>query len=111
MPWMYILECCDGSYYVGSTKDLESRLAQHQNGTGSNYTCKRLPVKLVYCEEYKRIEDAFYREKQVQGWRRAKREALINGRTHLLPALARRVFDRRKFDTGISLLDHEQVVE
>lgn len=96
MAWMYILECVDGSYYVGSTKDLERRFAQHQDGLGANYTSRRLPVKLVYHEEYERVDDAFYREKQVQGWRRAKRETLINGEPKLLPALAKKVF--RKSD-------------
>jgi putative endonuclease len=96
MAWMYILECCDGSYYVGSTKDLKRRLFEHQEGSGANYTSKRLPVILVYCEEYDRIDDAFYREKQVQGWRREKREALINGEPEFLPALAKKVFDRSK---------------
>ncbi len=77
MPYMYILECVDGSYYTGSTKDLERRLWEHQNGLGANHTAKRLPVKLVYCEECDRIDDAFYREKQVQGWSRKKKEALM----------------------------------
>ncbi|MEI7425956.1 MAG: GIY-YIG nuclease family protein [Candidatus Moraniibacteriota bacterium] len=71
---MYILECADGSYYTGSTKDLEFRLAQHQSGKGANHTKKRLPVKLVYFEEYARIDEAFYREKQVQGGRREKKK-------------------------------------
>lgn len=77
MPYMYILECADGSYYTGSTKDLERRMWEHQNGLGANHTAKRLPVKLVYCEECDRIDDAFYREKQVQGWSRKKKEALM----------------------------------
>ena len=77
--WMYILDCVDGSYYTGSTNNLELRLAQHQNGEGANHTKKRLPVKLVYFEEYQRIDEAFNREKQVQGWGRKKKEALING--------------------------------
>lgn len=98
MAWMYILECCDGSYYVGSTKDLKRRLSQHQEGIGANYTSKRLPVKLVYFEEYDRVDDAFYREKQVQGWSRRKREALINGTPELLPALAKKVFDKSKIE-------------
>jgi len=96
MAWMYILECSDNSYYVGSTKDLERRLSQHQEGTGSRYTSGRLPVQLVYCEEYDRVSDAFYREKQVQGWTRRKREALINGNPELLPAPAKKVFDKSK---------------
>ncbi len=65
--YMYILECADGTYYTGSTKDLERRLLQHQSGEGANHTAKRLPLKLVYFEEFQRIDQAFYREKQVQG--------------------------------------------
>jgi predicted GIY-YIG superfamily endonuclease len=76
---MYILKCCDGSYYTGSTNNLELRLEQHHNGEGANHTRKRLPVKLVYYEEWERIDDAYYREKQVQRWTRKKKEALING--------------------------------
>jgi len=85
--YMYILECSDGSYYTGSTVDLETRLAQHQDGKGANHTKKRLPVRLVYLEEYFRIDTAFYREKQIQGWRREKKEALIKGELEKLPEL------------------------
>lgn len=76
---MYILECADGSYYTGSTWDLDRRLREHQNGEGANHTKKHLPVKLIYYEEYARVEDAFQREKQVQGWSRRKKEALMAG--------------------------------
>jgi len=86
--WMYILQCSDGSYYTGSTNDLERRIEQHQLGEGSNHTKKRLPVKLLYFEEYERIDLAFYREKQIQGWSRKKKEALINGECDILPELA-----------------------
>ena len=75
--YMYILECADGSYYTGSTTDLELRLQQHQSGEGANHTRKRLPVRLVYYEEFDRVDEAFYREKQVQGWSRRKKEALM----------------------------------
>lgn len=85
---MYILECADGSYYTGSTNNLKLRLAQHQAGEGANHTKKRLPVKLVYFEEYPRVDQAFYREKQVQGWSRKKKEALIYGKFEDLHALA-----------------------
>ena len=98
MAWMYILECVDGSYYVGSTNDLDRRILQHQEGLGAKYTSRRLPIELVYYEEYDRVDDAFYREKQVQGWRRAKREALINGEPALLPALAKKVFRKDKHE-------------
>ena len=86
--WLYILECAEGSYYTGSTNDLERRIADHQSGLGANHTKSRLPVRLIYIEEYERIDDAFFREKQVQGWSRKKKEALINGVPELLPTLA-----------------------
>jgi putative endonuclease len=90
MPWMYILQCADGSYYVGSTTSLEKRIHQHQQGIGALYTSKRLPVILVYCEEYPTIAQAYSREKQVQGWCRKKREALIQGKFEKLPALSKK---------------------
>ena len=85
---MYILLCANGKYYTGSTRDLERRLEQHSKGEGANFTRKHLPVKLVYYEEFERIDDAFYREKQVQGWSHGKKEALINGDTNKLHELA-----------------------
>ena len=86
--YMYILLCADGIYYKGSTIDLEGRLEQHQNGEGANHTKKHLPFSLLYYEEYLRIDKAFYREKQLQGWSRKKKEALIEGKSNLLPELA-----------------------
>ncbi|MDI6740790.1 MAG: GIY-YIG nuclease family protein, partial [Candidatus Edwardsbacteria bacterium] len=80
MPfYCYILECADGSYYTGSTKNLERRLAQHQRGEGANFTRKHRPIRLVQCEVYPRVADAFLREKQVQHWSHAKKRALIDG--------------------------------
>ncbi len=86
--WMYILECANGSYYTGSTNNLPLRIEQHQNGEGANYTKKHLPVKLLYFEEFQRIDQAFYREKQVQGWSRKKKNALINGKVESLHIFA-----------------------
>lgn len=86
--FMYILLCSDGSYYTGSTIDLEKRIDEHQNGNGANHTKKRLPIELVYFEEFERIELAFYREKQVQKWSRIKKEALIENNKNLLPELS-----------------------
>jgi putative endonuclease len=86
--YMYILLCGNGNYYTGSTIDLERRLQQHQHGEGANFTKKHLPVKLMYFEEFERIDEAFYREKQVQGWSRAKKEALINGEKNKLHELS-----------------------
>ncbi|MEF2977935.1 GIY-YIG nuclease family protein [Subtercola sp. YIM 133946] len=92
MPHVYILECADGSYYVGSTVDLERRLAEHRLGLGAAYTRRRLPIRLVYSYECGRVDEAYSREKQVQGWSRAKREALIRGDLVLLPRLAKKAF-------------------
>jgi len=86
--YMYILLCADGSYYTGSTTNLELRLSQHQNGIGANYTAKRLPVTLVYFEAYDHVAKAFYREKQIQNWSKGKKEALVLGLTEDLKKLA-----------------------
>lgn len=75
--YMYILECSNKSYYTGSTINLERRIQQHQSGEGANHTKKYLPVRLIYFEEFTRIDEAFYREKQVQNWNRKKKEALM----------------------------------
>jgi len=89
--WLYILLCADGSYYTGTTRtDLEIRIAQHQTGHFGGYTATRRPVALVYSEYFDRIVDAIAAERQVKGWSRAKKEALIAGRFDLLPALSRR---------------------
>ena len=85
---MYILQCADESFYTGSTNNLETRIIQHQNGEGANYTKTRLPVKLLYIEEFQQIDHAFRREKQVQGWSRKKKEALIKGHFDQLPELS-----------------------
>lgn len=91
--FMYILKCADDSYYCGSTIDLSRRIEEHNSGLGANYTKKKHPVQLIYFEEYDRIDDAFYREKQIQGWSRAKKEALISGQKNLLSKLAKKVFN------------------
>ncbi|MCR2808312.1 MULTISPECIES: GIY-YIG nuclease family protein [unclassified Microbacterium] len=87
---MYILECRDRALYVGSTWDLDRRLAQHQGGEGAEYTRTRRPVRLLYYEHFDRIADAFHREKQVQGWGRAKRLALVKGEVEKLNRLSRK---------------------
>ena len=87
--FMYILKCSNDLYYVGSTNDLEKRIEQHNAGEGASYTRKHRPVKLVYFEEFQKIDDAFYREQQVKGWSRAKKEALINNNAELLPCLSK----------------------
>ena len=89
MAWTYILECSDGSFYVGSTVDLDRRLFEHQEGLGAAYTKRRRPVTLVWAADFARVDEAYFYEKQIQGWSRAKRIALIEGREADLPGLAR----------------------
>jgi putative endonuclease len=86
--YLYILRCANGLYYTGSTNDIEKRLNQHQNGEGANFTKKHLPVELVYLEEFQRVDDAYFKEKQVQGWSRKKKEALITGNFNKLHELS-----------------------
>ncbi|WP_448810799.1 GIY-YIG nuclease family protein [Agromyces bauzanensis] len=90
MPYVYMLHCADGTTYVGSTIDLERRLAEHQAGEGAAYTRTRRPVRLIHVEEFARIDDAFAREKQVQNWSRAKRMALARGDEEVLSAASRK---------------------
>ncbi len=90
--YLYILQCADGSYYVGTTRNnLEMRIAEHQAGAFHGYTARRTPVTLVFHQYFERIEDAVAAERQVKGWRREKKEALIRGDFAALPALSRRV--------------------
>jgi putative endonuclease len=79
MAHAYILRCSDGTYYVGSTRDLQRRLEQHRAGLGSEYTRRRLPVTLAWSNEFERVDDAFAWEKRIQGWSHAKREAFMAG--------------------------------
>ncbi len=74
---MYMLLCNDGSLYTGSTWNIDGRLQQHQSGTGASYTARRLPVTLLYYEEYESIAVAFAREHTVQGWLRARKDELL----------------------------------
>ncbi|GJL49593.1 MAG: hypothetical protein NPIRA01_08200 [Nitrospirales bacterium] len=90
MPyWVYILKCSDGSYYTGHTNDLEKRVAEHQSGEIPGYTSKRRPVRLVFCEEMKSRQDVFARERQIKGWSRKKKEALIKGDWNELSRLSK----------------------
>jgi putative endonuclease len=89
MAHVYILRCSDGSYYVGSTRNLEHRLWQHQEGIGCAYTRDRRPVQLAWAQEYETVAEAWGAERKIHGWSRAKREALIRGEFDALPGLSR----------------------
>ena len=89
---VYIVRCADGSYYTGLTKqEVEARVWEHNNlPDAKSYTAKRRPVTLVFTETYDRITDAIERERQIKGWSRRKKEALIAMCYEDLPALSRR---------------------
>ena len=90
MPfWTYILECADGSYYVGHTDDLDARMAQHNTGIASAYTARRLPVRLLWSQDHQTRDGAYWLERQLKGWSRAKKEAAMRGDWDALPELAR----------------------
>ena len=77
--WVYMLRCADGSYYTGHTEDLETRLAQHEQGLCCDWTRRRRPVDLVWCDGAPTREEALAFEQRIKGWTRAKKEALISG--------------------------------
>jgi putative endonuclease len=87
---VYILRCADGSLYIGSSRRVEHRLEQHFAGLGGAYTSARMPVRLAHLEPFDRIDEAYAREKTLQNWSHAKREALIAGDLGRLPELARK---------------------
>jgi putative endonuclease len=87
--YLYMLRCADGSYYVGSTTNSELRVAQHEAGEGGAYTSQRLPVRLVYTCEFDTLDEAFLRERQVKGWSRRKKEALVRGDYEALVELSK----------------------
>ena len=79
--WVYILECVDRSYYVGSYRgyDPEVRVSEHNTGKYANaWTRRRLPVTLVWCAEFQQIKDAIAFEQQIKRWTRVKKEAVID---------------------------------
>lgn len=80
MPYVYILKCSDGSYYVGQTSDIEQRLAQHKDGAYKGYTSTRRPVTLLWHQKVQTDDEAFQLERKLKGWTRAKKEALIAGK-------------------------------
>jgi putative endonuclease len=77
--WAYMLHCNAGRFYVGHTDDLERRLAQHESGAVRGFTSSYLPVRLVWSQEFPTRYAALTAERQIKGWTRAKKLALIRG--------------------------------
>lgn len=89
--YLYILQCADERNDVGTTRGtLDNRVAEHQAGHFDGFTTSRRPVTLVFHQEFDRITDAIAAERQVKGWRRAKKEALIRDDFAALQQLAKR---------------------
>src|SRR5690554_7100779 len=79
--FLYILRCCDGSYYTGMTNNLNRRLYEHNSGLNpKSYTFNKRPIELMYYISFTNIYDTINREKQIKSWSKAKKEALIDGR-------------------------------
>ena len=77
--YTYIMSSCNNStLYIGVTNDLERRVAEHKSGSGSVFTRKYHCHKLVYFETFSDIDQAIAREKQLKGWKRERKDALIN---------------------------------
>ena len=96
--WVYILKCSDGSFYTGCTTNLGNRLSEHNDGKYPGYTSRRRPIKLVWQFELPNINQAIKLERQIEGWSRKKKEALIKGDFELLHELAqsKEMKERRK---------------
>ena len=87
--WVYIILCGDGSYYVGHANDLERRMKEHDDALLYSYTAERKPLQLVFAENVPSVGDAIEREKQLKGWSRAKKAALIEAKWEQVSALAK----------------------
>ena len=96
MFYAYLLQCADGKFYAGHTDNLENRVGQHQSGAIPGYTRMRLPVHLRWSESFQTRDEARTIERQIKGWTRAKKEALIAGNWDAVRTLA-----KKSFDTGL----------
>lgn len=91
MFWVYILKCSDDSYYTGHTDNLENRIAQHHSKfVPTCYTATRLPIQLVFSQEFATRIEALESERQIKGWSRRKKEALIQSNWEALSEYAKR---------------------
>jgi|ERR1051325_3249518 predicted GIY-YIG superfamily endonuclease len=98
--YLYILECVDGSYYTGHTDNLEKRMDDHAAGTCDSYTSSRRPVKLIYSAQFRTREEALNAERQIKGWTRAKKRAMIAGDWKEVARLGRASKERPSTGSG-----------
>jgi predicted GIY-YIG superfamily endonuclease len=90
--YVYIVQCADNSYYTGHTDDIEKRIAEHNAQTYRCYTSTRLPIKLVFLQDFESRDQAFACERQIKKWRREKKEALIAQNWDKLKLLSKKQF-------------------
>ena len=109
--WAYMLRCADGSYYVGHTDELDARVGAHQSGLIGGYTQTRRPVALVWSQDFPDRDQAFAAERQIKGWSRVKKEALIRGDWAAIQRLASRAVLRDAGSTGSPAPQDERVGE
>ena len=109
--WAYLLHCADRSFYVGHTDDLDARIGAHQSGLIKGYTSSRLPVTLVWSDEFPSRYEALQAERQIKGWSRAKKLALIRGDRALISALARNSEEKEGASTGSARTEGEETTE
>ena len=95
-----MLHGADRSFYVGHTDDLDARVGAHQSGRIPGYTSSRLPVKLVWADEFPTRYEALQAERQIKGWSRAKKLALIRGDWNLSSSLARNSAEKERASTS-----------
>ena len=88
--WAYMLHCRGGSFYVGHTDNLKHRIAQHQQGAIPGHTADRLPVTLVWSQDFPTRIEALEAERRIKGWSRAKKLALIRGDWPMISGLAKK---------------------
>ena len=86
---LYILECTDGSFYIGHTDDMDQRMLQHDQGKGCVYTSTRRPLKLVHAESFQTRYEALSMERKLKGWSRAKKLAYMTGNWKEVSRLAK----------------------
>ncbi len=97
--FVYILECSDTSYYIGITNDVEKRVHEHQSGIDKScYTYTRRPVTYLYHEEFSEVEQAIQREKQLKGWSKRKKLALIQGDFDGLVSLSKKNIEKLEIE-------------
>ena len=96
MPWVYIVQCLDDSFSVGSTRVLEVRIDEHVRGIGADYTKRHGFKRLAWAEEVDNVGEAYALENKIQGWSHAKRQALIDGDFERLRTLSRNAKNRSR---------------